>query len=166
MMALHAQWQLRKCRPVPPTVRVWGRVFVTNRGRIEIGNRVRIQAKTIPVELVAWKDAVLRIGARTYINYGASLSASREITIGEGCLIGNYVSIMDSDYHDVYDHRKPGKVAPIVIEDDVWIGTRAIILKGVHIGRGSVIGAGSVVTSDIPPDCVAFGVPAQVVRKL
>jgi maltose O-acetyltransferase len=151
---------------VPRTARVRGRVFVQNYGRIEIADRVRIDAITVPVELVAWKGGTLSIGARTYINYGVSISAQQQVTIGERCLIGTYVNIMDSDFHDLRDHFRPGKVAPIVIEDDVWIGVRSIILKGVRIGRGSVIGAGSVVTQDIPPNSLAFGVPAKVVKEL
>jgi maltose O-acetyltransferase len=135
-------------------------------GRIKIGDKVRIEARTIPVEMVAWRDALLHVGDGTFINYGVSLSAHREVSIGANCMIGNYVVIMDSDYHDLSDHRRPGEAAPIVIEDNVWLGVRATILKGVRIGRGSVIGAGSVVTTDIPPFSVAFGVPARVVRSL
>lgn len=137
-----------------------------NHGRIEIGDKVRIEARTVPVEMVAWKGATLRIGNRTFINYGASLSAHRDLTIGENCLIGNYVVIMDSDYHDLQDRTKPGPAEPIVIEDDVWLGVRVTVLKGVRIGKGSVVGAGSVVTQDIPPRSLAFGVPARVVRDL
>jgi len=163
---LSAQLQMRRCNSVPIGVRLRGRVFVDNRGRIEIGERVRIDGRTVPVELAASRGARLTVGSRTFLNYGASLSAQQEVTIGENCLIGNYVNIMDSDFHDLHDRNRPGKASPIVIEDDVWIATRSIVLKGVTIGRGSVIGAGSVVTSDIPPGCLAFGVPARVVREL
>jgi maltose O-acetyltransferase len=163
---LRAQYQLRRCDRVPLTVRLRGRVRVENYGRIEVGDRVRIEALTVPVELVAWRDAILTVGARTFLNYGASLSAHRSVTIGERCLIGNYAVIMDSDYHDLTDRTCSGEAQPIVIEDDVWIGVRAIILKGVRIGRGSVIAAGSVVTKDIPPRSLAAGVPASVIRSL
>ena len=163
---LRARWQLRVCDVAPGNVRLRGRVLVENHGRIEIGHRVRIEARTVPVEMVAWKGATLRIGNRTFINYGVSLSAHRDLTIGENCLIGNYVVIMDSDYHDLQDRTKPGPAEPIIIEDDVWLGVRVTVLKGVRIGKGSVVGAGSVVTQDIPPRSLAFGVPARVVREL
>ena len=164
--ALRAQWQLRSCYPVPKTVRLRGRAFVENRGQIVLGERVRIDARTVPVELVAHEGATLTIGSGTYINYGASISAHERVTLGTNCLVGNYVLIMDSDYHDLKDHTKPGRADPIVIEDDVWIGTRATVLKGVRIGRGSVVGAASLVTTDIPPHTLAFGVPARAIKQL
>jgi acetyltransferase-like isoleucine patch superfamily enzyme len=167
LQVLRARWQLRRCDVLPPTVRVRGHVRVEKYGgRIEVGERVRFEGRTIPVEIVAHRGAVVRIGNGTYVNYATSISAHHEVTIGDNCLIGNYVVIMDSDYHDVHDRTRGGYAASVVIEDDVWIGIRATILKGVRIGRGSVIGAGAVVTEDIPPGSVAFGVPARVVRRL
>jgi maltose O-acetyltransferase len=164
--ALRARRQLRRCDRVPATIRLRGRVFVENHGRIELGDRVRIEARTVPVELACWRGAAISVGDGTFVNYGVSLSAHQSVTIGENCLIGNYVVIMDSDYHDLSDRTRPGEAAPIVIEDDVWLGTRATVLKGVRIGRGAVVGAGAVVTEDIPPRTLAFGVPARVVRQL
>ena len=166
VQVLRARWQLRRCDVVPLNVRLRGRVKVENYGRIEIGDRVRIEGVMLPVEMVAWKGARLSIGSGTYLNYGVSLSAHREVTIGENCLIGNYAVVMDSDYHDLYDRSRPGRAEPVVIEDDVWLGLRVTVLKGVRIGRGSVVGAGSVVTDDIPPYSLAFGVPARVVKSL
>jgi acetyltransferase-like isoleucine patch superfamily enzyme len=167
LQVLRARWQLRRCDVLPATVRVRGRVRVEKYGgRIELGERVRFEGRTIPVELVAYRGATLRIGEGTYVNYAATISAHRDVTIGANCLIGNYVAIMDSDYHDVYERNRGGLAAPVVIEDDVWLGIRATVLKGVRIGRGSIIGAGAVVTEDIPPGSVAFGVPARVVRQL
>jgi maltose O-acetyltransferase len=163
---LRARWQLRRCDRVPGTIRLRGRVFVENHGRIELGERVRIEARTVPVELACWRGATISVGDGTFLNYGVSLSAHRGVTIGKNCLVGNYVVIMDSDYHDLSDRSRPGEAAPIVIEDDVWLGTRATVLKGVRIGRGAVVGAGAVVTEDVPPRSLAFGVPARVVREL
>jgi maltose O-acetyltransferase len=149
------------------TVRLRGNVRVEKfGGRIEIGDRVRFEARTVPVELVAYRNAEITVGDGTYINYGVSVSAHQKVSIGANCLVGTYVVIMDSDYHDPLDHTRPGESAPIVIEDNVWLGMRSTVLKGVRIGQGSVIGAGAVVTSDIPPRSVAFGVPARVVRSL
>lgn len=94
------------------------------------------------------------------------------ITIGSHVDIGANCTIMDNDAHslDYRIRRTPSvdfaKSAPIVIEDDVLIGTNCIILKGVHIGARSIIGAGSVVTKDIPSDCIAAGNPCRVIRKI
>ena len=110
-----------------------------------------------------------------------------KITIGNGTgiTIGNHVKIggdcilLDSDAHSLDYHMRrveeriatpkymsAVKTAPIVIEDDVLIGTRCIILKGVTIGARSVIGSGSVVTKSIPPDCIAAGNPCKVVKSI
>lgn len=91
------------------------------------------------------------------------------MTIGARCLIGDAVLIMDSDFHDLSAegrHSQPTTPAPVVLEDNVFIGSRVIILKGVTIGKDSVIGAGSVVVRSIPPGVIAGGNPAKVIRTL
>jgi maltose O-acetyltransferase len=163
---LVSRWKLRSCTFAPITVRCWGRVRVTNQGEIFLGDRVRIEGRTVPVELVAWRGARLEIGAGTYLNYGASVSAHRSVSIGSECLIGNYTVIMDSDYHGLRDRDQPDEPEPVIIEDNVWVGLRAIVLKGVRIGRGSVVAAGSVVTKDVPPGVLVAGMPARIIRKI
>lgn len=162
---VRARLALRRCDAVPWSVRARGRIIVENYGRILIGERVRIDARTVPVELVSF-GGELRVGDGTFINYGATISAHSGVQIGRDCLIGNYAMIMDSDYHDVADFSKPGETAPIVIEDNAWVGARAIVLKGVRIGQGAVVAAGAVVTRDVPPRTLVAGVPARVVREI
>ena len=78
---------------------------------------------------------------------------------------GAYIS--DADWHGIYDRAEPvGKTKPIKFEDNVWIGDSAIICKGVTIGKNSIIGAGAVVTKDVPENCVFAGNPAKLVKKL
>lgn len=94
------------------------------------------------------------------------------ITIGDNVKIGANSILIDTDSHslDYRMRRSPmtdgGKSAPIVVEDDVLIGANCIILKGVRIGARSVVGAGSVVTKDVPPDTIVAGNPAKVVRHI
>jgi acetyltransferase-like isoleucine patch superfamily enzyme len=88
------------------------------------------------------------------------------VTIGANVRIAPYTIILDSDFHDVIDHFSEGRSAPVVIEDNVWIATRATILKGVRIGRNSVVAAGAVVTHDVPPNTIVAGVPARVIRAI
>ena len=165
--SLNARRHLLRCNALPITVRLRGKARVENSGgHIAIGDRVLIDGRTVLVELVAHKGGQLSIGDSTFINYGTSISAHEEVRIGRGCLIGNYTLIMDNDYHDMRDHLMPGASAPIVIEDRVWLGARVTVLKGVRIGENSVIGAGSVVTRDIPAGVFAAGSPARVVREL
>lgn len=101
---------------------------------------------------------------------GCTISAAQSITIGNHVLVGSGAIICDTDAHPVSpeERRKGGKgaCAPIVVEDDVFIGARAIVLKGVTIGKGSVIGAGAVVTKSIPSRSIAVGNPAHVVRHI
>ena len=98
---------------------------------------------------------------------GCTISSGESITIGNWVLIGSGAVISDGDAHPIDPEERcagyGGKRKPIVIEDDVFIGARAIILKGVTIGRGSVVGAGAVVTKDIPAYSIVVGNPAKVV---
>lgn len=91
--------------------------------------------------------------------------------IGNNVKSGGCVLITDTDAHPMdYVARRSSndgtKSAPVVIEDDVWVGAHCIILKGVTIGARSIIGAGSVVTKSIPADCVAAGNPCKVIKNL
>lgn len=161
---LRAKRMLRRATHVG-AVRIIGRVRVRGSGPITIGDRVLFEGTTLPIELAAW-GATLSIGDGCYINYGTNISARAGVTIGKNVAIGQYSIIMDDDYHSPLDHRRAGKRAPIVIEDDAWLGARVIVLRGAHIGRGAVIGANSVVTGRIPDYAVAVGSPARVVRNV
>lgn len=125
-------------------------------------------------------ETVIEIGHHVGMS-SPCLWARQRITIGDHVNIGGDCIIMDTDAHSLdWRIRDSGemfspeesmdghnaKCAPIVIEDHVLIGTRCIILKGVTIGEGSVIGAGSVVVKDIPPHCIAAGNPCRVIRQL
>jgi len=98
---------------------------------------------------------------------GCSISAATSISIGNHVLLGSGCLITDSDSHpiDPADRREGGGgvAKPIVIENDVFVGARAIVLKGVTIGEGSVVGAGAVVTKSVPPYSVVAGNPAKIV---
>lgn len=98
-----------------------------------------------------------------HFNTGSRILCRTRITIGSACLFGPEVAIRGDDAHYFGDTPRG---APITIEDHVWVGMRSTVLKGVTIGEGSVIAAGSVVTSDIPPCSLAGGVPARVIRKV
>lgn len=114
-------------------------------------------------------DALITVGAGTLFSNNVQVIAERSITIGQRCLIGDAVLILDSDFHNLSAegrHRQPAATAAVVLEDNVFIGSRVIILKGVTIGKDSVIGAGSVVVRSIPPGVIAAGNPAKVIRNL
>ena len=95
---------------------------------------------------------------------GTVIGAALSIKLGNNVRCGANTLITDSDWH--FDDRRTGENAPIVIEDNVWLGYGVKVLKGVHIGENSVIGAGSIVTHDIPANVVAAGNPCKVIRLI
>ena len=99
---------------------------------------------------------------------GCVISAAQLVSIGNRVLIGSGALVMDSDAHPLSAEARRtvggvGKTMPVFIEDDVFIGARAMVLKGVRIGKGAVVGAGAVVTKDVPPNAIVAGNPARVV---
>jgi acetyltransferase-like isoleucine patch superfamily enzyme len=133
--------------------------------------------------LLFWEGGEIRIGAWSYVGHGSRVWSRESIHIGDYVLISHEVEIHDTDAHplDWRERRRdiecvlggrpaerPQAIgsAPVVIEDDVWIGARAIILKGVRIGRGAIVAAGSVVTRDVPPFTLVAGNPAREIRTL
>ena len=115
----------------------------------------------------------ISVGNDVFINVGAIFSASEtSLTIGNKVIIGPNVTIMGGDHntscigkfmYDVFEKRDIDD-QPIFIDDDVWVGAGATILKGVCIGRGSIIAAGAVVVNDVPPYTIAGGVPAKCLK--
>lgn len=107
------------------------------------------------------------IGDNCYINYNFTVLDVCPVAIGNRVLIGPNVALYAAKHPlDYLDRREFEFGGPVTIEDDVWIGGSAVVLAGVTIGARSVIGAGAVVTRNIPPDSLALGAPARVVRKL
>lgn len=138
--------------PLPDIPNLGGQVVVGNVGLFP------------GVRLECWAGATIEIGSGTYLNRNTEVVAARSVTIGRDCMIARDAIIMDTDQHPL-----PGAdlaVAPVVIEDRVWIGARALILKGVRIGHDSVVGAGAIVTRSVPPKSVVIGPAARVARTL
>ena len=123
------------------------------------------------VRLTTWAhdDGVghIDVGDYALICPGVRIDSACRVSVGSNTMIAAGAYLTDADWHDVYDRtRVIGSHAPIVLEDNVWIGDGAIVCKGVTVGANSVVGAGSVVTRDIPANVVAAGNPANVVRTL
>lgn len=122
------------------------------------------------VKLIADRPgALIKIGDNTRIN-GSCIHAWKSVIIGNNCLVAANVNIMDSNGHPVSMNNPSERIMihdqaePIVIEDNVWIGCNSIILKGVTIGEGSIVSAGSVVIDDVPARSIVRGNPATVVK--
>ena len=122
------------------------------------------------VRLSIWSEKKnegrIRIGDFCLISPGVRISSASEIIIGDNCMIASHAYITDADWHGIYDRVSTGKKAPVKIDENVWIGDSAIICKGVSIGENSIVGAGAVVVNDVPPNKVAAGNPAKVVKSL
>ncbi len=124
-----------------------------------------------PCILATWtSEAAIEIGSGVGITGGA-ICAVRRIQIGDRVIIGANCTIVDSDFHPLDATQRKGypalgESAPVIIEADAFIGMRVLILKGSRVGQGSVVGAGSVVTGEIPAHVLAAGNPAQVLRRL
>lgn len=107
------------------------------------------------------------IGDAVMISPGTRISASDEIRIGHGCMFANGAYVTDSDWHGIYDRvKRDPEVKPVILEDNVWVGDHATVLKGVTIGKNSIVAACAVVTKDVPPNVVVAGNPAKVVKEL
>jgi acetyltransferase-like isoleucine patch superfamily enzyme len=164
MMQLTRGWiSMRSVDGHGKHLRIDGKLRVTNEGCITIGDRFRTRGK---VSLNCEQGGTLTIGNNVFINEGSEIATTHCVSIGDNALIGPEVRFMDSDYHDVYDHTKPGKKAPIIVGKNVWIAARAMILKGVTIGDGAVVAAGAIVSKNVPPRAIVAGNPAQVIRRL
>jgi acetyltransferase-like isoleucine patch superfamily enzyme len=172
----------RRFAMVDPTVKLYPtaqiRNFLGDPKAIRIGAHSHIECQL----LVFWNGGNISIGQWCHIAEGTRILSQASITIGNHVGISHLVDIHDTDCHPMDweerrldaqefmsgNYRVPTKTVskPIVIEDDVWIGFKSTILKGVHIGRGAIVAAGSVVVEDVPPWTVVAGNPARVVREL
>tara|TARA_B100001057_G_scaffold16038_1_gene15119 strand:+ start:9162 stop:9764 length:603 start_codon:yes stop_codon:yes gene_type:complete len=123
------------------------------------------------IDLSTWEtdkiSGVIILGKYILISPGTSIRSAKKIKIGQSAMIASDVTITDSDWHGIYD-RTDYVASPkeVLIEDNVWIGEKSIILKGTKIGANSIIGAGSVVSGEVPPNTIYAGNPAREIRKL
>lgn len=141
-------------------------------GPVSIGSHVTLlgcpDKKT---RLTVWSEHKnidgITIGDHVLLSPGVRISAANAITIGDSCMLASHCYITDSDWHGIYDRSlPPTETSQVTLEENVWIGDSAIVCKGVTIGKNSIIGAGAVVTADIPPNVIAAGNPARIVKEL
>lgn len=167
---------------VDPRATLWGRriqlglnVFIDNRvqicqqgngGPVEVGDRVRVHEDT---QILVGAGGGLIIGADTRIQRGCQIESYKapirigcRVGIAARCAIFSFDHGITPDLY--YGHQELTTKGPVIIENDVWLGYGVIVLSGVRIGKDAVIGAGSVVTKDVPAGAIAVGVPARIVR--
>lgn len=134
-----------------------------NSGAVSFGERC-ILDRSLTIE----SEGVLKVGDRTIFGHHCTVAAVESVEIGEDCLIAEMVSIRDHDH--CFDRtdvpiRDQGSIkAPVRIGNNVWLGSKVTVVRGVSIGDNAIVGANSVVTKDIPANAIAVGAPAKVVR--
>lgn len=136
-------------------------------GRLVLGEQVHFEPN---VWITGGPESRITLGFGTFLNQGVMVSASDRIEIGEHCMFANGCLITDSNHRfDDLDRPIPWQgftsKGPVVIGDNVWAGANVVITSGVTVGRRTVIGAGSVVTSDLPDHAICAGAPAKVLRR-
>lgn len=153
-----------------------GRGVITNHklkisgpGRVIISDEVNLWAFCEPNTLQTFShDAEIRIGKKTRLN-GATIQSRQLISVGNDCLLGS-TQLLDNDFHHLEPSRRRDKsgipTKPIYIADNVWLAGQSAVLKGVTVGKGSVVGFRAVVTKDVPENVVVAGNPAIVVKNL
>ncbi len=184
---LYAPWRMRDlvfCRWVgvryEKNWRLYGLPLIRSRrrGSIQIGSHFKAASRSRYNTIGVIQPVIIRTltpKARIVIGHnvgisGATIAAKELITIGDNVLIGSGCIITDSDAHAVeYEARMAHAAtatAPVHIGEGAFIGARSLIMKGVTVGARSVIGAGSIVTRDIPANCIAAGNPAKEIRSI
>ncbi len=176
------KWKLNALGcPVGNNFKIDGKlwVWVQRKGAIRLGNDVRINSRfgsnlvglTNPVVFQCLATGNITIGHNSGLS-SAVLSSLSSIAIGDNVKIGGNVRIFDHDYHSLDFNFRRGsedkchvKTRPIMIGDDVFVGTNSIVLKGVTVGDRAIIGAGSVVSCNVPADEIWAGNPARFVKK-
>ena len=176
------QREMRTLGSIANSAMIAPEAFFTNvatRDQLVVGEHASIRGEV----RVLMPTARISIGHHTYIGPSTRIWAKESITIGNFVLISHVVDVIDNNSHSLdWNDRRQDLVnllerrveidytriesAPVVIEDDVWIGAKATILKGVRIGRGAVIGAASVVMQDVAPFTLVAGNPLRVIREL
>lgn len=156
------------------------RSFFTKCGPLQVTGRIFIHkkhAKIIIGKCLIWKHvkfdmegkskdnpAVLEIGDFTTIGDRTEIHVAEKVVIGKRCRISWDCVIMDRNYHGI--GNEPEVIKPVIIEDDVWVGCRVIVLSGVTLGEKSVVAAGSVVTQSVPENTLVGGNPAKMIKKI
>ncbi len=141
-----------------------GPIRLTSPQRIRVGAHVRLGKDVV---LGAWPEGRLSIGEHTYIGRWSIVLAHQSVTIGDDCLIAPGCHITDVNHGMAAGERMRNQALvsrPVCIGNDVWMGAGCSVLPGVTIGDGAVIGARAVVTRDLPPNAIAVGTPAKIIR--
>ena len=153
---LKGAWYRRKFAQVGRGLKVYGTLKVRGEGKVMAGNNLHIEGKVLLY--TGNKNALIRLGDKVSL-FGSNIEAAQCISIGDDTLVGS-ASIYDSDWHGIDGNQ--AKVNPVKIGQHVWICKYALVLKGVTVGDNAIVGAGAVVTKNVPDKTIVAGNPAVV----
>jgi acetyltransferase-like isoleucine patch superfamily enzyme len=160
-----------RCEVVGKRLRLTRLPEVSGHTLIYIGDDVRLSGSLTIYSGRFGNRPTLRIGNRVFIGHNLTITCNREVVIEDDVLIGTNCRISDYDGHSASVEKRmansdpsPEDIRPVRICQRAWIGAGVFIFKGVTIGAGSVVGANSTVTHDVPPGCVVAGTPAKIVK--
>jgi len=164
---------LTQCESYGERIEIDRLPYIQGSPRIQLGSDIRFSGQ-VGIQGNARRSPLLRLGNGIFIGHGTTFIIADRIEIGNFVSIGGGSYITDTDGHANYNPNRPiwevpatdSEISPVVIEDNVQISRDVTILRGVRIGARAIIGAGSVVRSDIPPDSVVAGNPARVVKRM
>jgi acetyltransferase-like isoleucine patch superfamily enzyme len=169
---LYAPMLRARCESVGPGLNVTRAPYVRGHAKIRIGRDCTFSSLNVRTGRFR-DDPELSFGDRCYVAFGVMFQLNQRIRMGDHVLIAGFSSIQDSDGHPSdAERRMRGEtelraedIAPVEIKDHAWLGRACHILKGVTIGTGAVVAAGSVVASDVPDGALAMGVPARILKR-
>lgn len=164
-MTLRAALWLRRCDAVGRGAALVGRPWIENRGRLVIGDRLRLSSVPVQSHLVVAPGGALEIGDDVSIGHGAAVAAHASIRIGAGSRIGPFVAVADTDFHVAGQREARPESSPITLGRDVRIGSRVTVLRGAVVGDGARVLAGSVISGEVPAGATVGGVPARPIGQ-
>ncbi|MGO8739935.1 acyltransferase [Rhodoblastus sp.] len=159
---LHSRWKLRRCAALGASPSVVGRVWIHGSGTLRVGDHVRLDASSAPIELFVGPGAEMVLGDGVEILGGTSIEALQSVRVGDGCRIGAKCKVMDNNFHHAASDRllAPPSV-PVVIEAGATLETGVIVLPGAHVPHGKVVARGAVVRGRPAPAAAAPATPAK-----
>ena len=180
LSGIRVRWALAKAAVFGPDLtigaklRVLGPLRLVGNGTVELADGVSLgwpeSSSTASATMLQarGRDARVRVGADSRFSSGVQVIARSEVRFGRRCLVGPETIVYDSDFHalKISERSKQGVTRPVVIGDDVWIGARVLIMKGVTIGNGAVIAAGAVVVRDVEEGTIVGGNPASPIGRV
>lgn len=162
---MRAQWARCRGACVGAKTRLGPRLRLDRPGQLSIGAECEFESD-VWIKIVC-DGTHVEIGDSTFVGRGAEIDAAHRVVIGRHVLLAPGVFVTDHQHQLTLGRRIDVQgcwAAPVVIEDDVWLGVRSVVLPGVRIGQGAVVGAAAVVTHDVPANAIVAGIPARVIR--